>query len=116
MATKNDPGAYDCYANAQPDEPLFVLLARDPTGALLVGLWVALRAKLRPTDVAQIQEAAACANAMDAYAQALGKGEACQAAKQAFAQTAFELLLQAAGQMPLATRRAWADQILTAGA
>ena len=26
MGTKNNPGKFDCYANAKPDEPLFVLL------------------------------------------------------------------------------------------
>lgn len=30
MGTKNNPGKFDCYANALPDEPMFVLLARDP--------------------------------------------------------------------------------------
>lgn len=29
MGTKNNPGAFDCYANAEPDEPMFVLLGRD---------------------------------------------------------------------------------------
>jgi len=28
MATKKNPGEFDCYANAGPDEPMFVLLAR----------------------------------------------------------------------------------------
>lgn len=44
MATKNKPGAYDCYANAEPNEPMFVLLGRDPLGSQLVAAWVALRA------------------------------------------------------------------------
>lgn len=44
MATKSNPGPYDCYANAEPDEPLFVLLARDPTADCLVRVWRALRA------------------------------------------------------------------------
>lgn len=30
MGTKNNPGEFDCYKNALPDEPMFVLLARDP--------------------------------------------------------------------------------------
>ena len=29
MGTKNNPGQFDCYRNAEPDEPMFVLLARD---------------------------------------------------------------------------------------
>jgi hypothetical protein len=28
MGTKNVPGKFDCYANALPDEPTFVLLGR----------------------------------------------------------------------------------------
>jgi len=30
MGTKNNPGKFDCYENALPDEPMFILLARDP--------------------------------------------------------------------------------------
>ena len=29
MGTKRNPATYDCYDKAEPDEPLFVLLARD---------------------------------------------------------------------------------------
>lgn len=36
MGTKNRPGTFDCYAAAGPDEPLFVLLGRDPVAPLLV--------------------------------------------------------------------------------
>ena len=39
MGTKNDPGDFDCYANAEPDEPMFVLLARDPLAPELVRRW-----------------------------------------------------------------------------
>lgn len=34
MGTKNNPGEFDCYANAAPDEPMFILLGRDQTRAL----------------------------------------------------------------------------------
>ncbi len=44
MGTKNHPGKFDCYAAAEPDEPMFILLARDPLAAHLVAAWVALRA------------------------------------------------------------------------
>ena len=43
MGTKNNPGKFDCYANAGPDEPMFVLLARDPLAAHLVSLWSKMR-------------------------------------------------------------------------
>lgn len=43
MGTKINPGVFDCYANAEPDEPMFVLLARDELAAAMVSLWAALR-------------------------------------------------------------------------
>lgn len=57
MATKNNPGPYDCYANAEPDEPMFVLLGRDATAALVVTFWVALRQKLGKTEPEKLEEA-----------------------------------------------------------
>lgn len=44
MGSKNDPGQFDCYANALPDEPMFVLLARDPLAPFLTQIWAMLRA------------------------------------------------------------------------
>jgi len=43
MGTKSNPGQYDCHTKAEPDEPLFTLLARDPTASHLVDAWAALR-------------------------------------------------------------------------
>ena len=43
MGTKADPGRFDCYAAAAPDEPLFVLLPRDPLAPFLVSIWSSLR-------------------------------------------------------------------------
>lgn len=43
MGTKNDPGEFDCYANALRDEPMFILLARDPDFARLVREWAVRR-------------------------------------------------------------------------
>ena len=43
MGTKFDPGKFDCYANAEPDEPLFVLLGRDRLAAHLVSIWSKVR-------------------------------------------------------------------------
>lgn len=43
MGTKNNPGSYDCHANAAPDEPLFTLLARDHHAPILLRLWALLR-------------------------------------------------------------------------
>jgi hypothetical protein len=36
MGTKNNPGNFDCYLNAASDEPMFIVLGRDPIGAGLV--------------------------------------------------------------------------------
>lgn len=86
MGTKRNPGDFDCYANAEPDEPMFVLLGRDPLAPALVELWRAIRvgdsgaaakatqalitsgdwAKNKFTD-AKMNEAAECANAMRAW-------------------------------------------------
>jgi hypothetical protein len=72
MGTKNDPGKFDCYANAAPDEPMFVLLGRDRHAPGLVRLWALLRARDGEDDE-KVAEALACAGAMDEYARVLGK-------------------------------------------
>lgn len=72
MGTKNNPGKFDCYANAEPDEPMFILLGRDPLAGALVRLWAETRRGMGE-DPAKVAEALACANAMDEHAKALGK-------------------------------------------
>jgi hypothetical protein len=82
MGTKLNPGKFDCYANALPDEPMFVLLARDPFAPELVRLW-ARTAELgnraaRPDNVGRaistvpdkIAEAMECAEAMRRWREA----------------------------------------------
>lgn len=66
MGTKNNPGAFDCYANAHPDEPMFVLLGRDKHAAGLIRLWAIFRARDGEDD-AKVQEALACARAVEAW-------------------------------------------------
>lgn len=66
MGTKNNPGACDCYANAEPDEPMFVLLARDINAPGLVEEWAHRRA-MNGEDPAKVQEARDCAAAMRAW-------------------------------------------------
>jgi hypothetical protein len=90
MGTKNNPGRFDCYANAEPDEPMFVLLGRDPAAPILVRLWVALRAELG-TDAEKLDEAEACAEALEVYLRRHGKGEALDAAKGGFVKALREL-------------------------
>lgn len=75
MATKNNPGAFDCYANAEPDEPMFTLLARDSCAAEVVREWARLRVVTGKNSAEdhQIQEALECADAMDTYRKKLGR-------------------------------------------
>lgn len=67
MGTKNKPGAFDCYANAEPDEPMFVLLARDKQAPGLVRRWAVERLGASEKDVSKAHEAFACADAMDEW-------------------------------------------------
>lgn len=41
--TKNNPGPFNCYERAEPDEPMFVLLGRDPCASFVVEFWAMLR-------------------------------------------------------------------------
>ncbi len=70
MGTKENPGAFDCYTRAEPDEPMFVLLGRDPASAILIEAWIALRAN---DDPAKLVEAKACADDCYAWLMKLGK-------------------------------------------
>jgi hypothetical protein len=73
MGTKLQPGQFDCVAAAEPDEPIFTLLARDPSAPDLVREWAFQRgllitAGLKPeSDRAKVDEALRCAGAMDAW-------------------------------------------------
>ncbi len=76
MATKNKPGRYDCYTNAHPDEPMFVLLGRDPVASVVVEFWRQLRFALgQELHDPQLEEAKVCSEAMAEWARKLGKGE-----------------------------------------
>lgn len=56
MGTKNNPGKFDCYANAHPDEPMFILLGRDERAPELVRMWAAFSAgDFKGAEVAFIQ-------------------------------------------------------------
>jgi hypothetical protein len=73
MGTKNNPGEYDCYEHAEPDEPMFVLLGRDATASVIVHAWASLRERLGNTSAEKLAEARACASAMADWATRLGK-------------------------------------------
>jgi hypothetical protein len=67
MGTKANPSSYDCYANLEPDEPYFVLMARDNQAAYLVRDWASTRLAQIETgqrpeeDRKQVDEAMQCA-------------------------------------------------------
>lgn len=73
MGTKNNPGPFDCYSKADPDEPMFVLLGRDPLAPFLVSLWASLRQQLRDEDDPKAAEANLCAESMVSYLTSIGK-------------------------------------------
>lgn len=70
MGSKLTPGNFDCYGNALPDEPMFILLARDPRAPKLVEMWAHQRMTDiengdRPeSDMGMVREARDCAEAM----------------------------------------------------
>lgn len=63
MGSKDKPGNFDCYANAENDEPMFVLLARDGHAPHLVETWAELREE-DGEDPAKVEEARKCARDM----------------------------------------------------
>ncbi len=85
MGTKNNPGDFDCYANAAPNEPMFILLGRDPHAGDAVRLWARDREMLikkgeKPaSDMAMVIEARRGARSMDRYCldrgRAIRRGE-----------------------------------------
>lgn len=72
MGTKNDPGRFDCYAAAEPDEPMFVLLGRDKHAPALVWLWAILR-EFDGEKPEKVAEARQCVQAMIEWGVAHGK-------------------------------------------
>lgn len=83
MSTKNNPGAFDCYAKADPDEPMFVLLGRDKYAPTLVWLWSIFR-ELDQEKSEKVAEARQCAVDMLEWlanhdGQAVGLGQSVMA-------------------------------------
>jgi len=73
MDTKNNPGDFDCYAKAMPDEPMFVLLARDRSAATMVREWAyrryrSIKRGTSPdSDISKVHDALNCAIKMDQW-------------------------------------------------
>ncbi len=72
MSTKNNPGKFDCYSRAHPDEPMFVLLGRDPAASFLIDLWVSIRAAMGESGD-KLNEAQECSEACRNWALGLNK-------------------------------------------
>lgn len=70
MGTKNRPGPFDCHAKAHPDEPMFVLLGRDPMAPALVREWARRRREAGESEE-KVCEALACADAMEEWKKRL---------------------------------------------
>jgi len=66
MGTKNNPGKYDCYEKADPDEPMFTLLARDANAPALVRQWADIRSQMHGDDE-KVAEALQCADNMEIW-------------------------------------------------
>lgn len=84
MGTKNNPAPFDCYANAEPDEPMFILLGRDPAASFVVRLWTSMRRAMGSTSDTKLTEAEACAAAMKEFAKQRGKAEQVELASDVF--------------------------------
>ena len=67
MGTKNNPGQFDCYAKAAPDEPIFILRSSDPIAPMLVELWADIVKLNGSQPDKKIQEALKCAEDMKKY-------------------------------------------------
>lgn len=73
MSSKVNPAEFDCYRNAEPDEEMFVLLARDLSAPTMVRLWaetrrLAINTGLKPeSDRVQVKEALECAAKMEQW-------------------------------------------------
>lgn len=66
MGTKNNPGKYDCYGKAEPDEPIFILRANDPIAPMVVRLWAAQYWQ-QGGKKEKVDDARAVADAMEAW-------------------------------------------------
>ncbi len=81
MGSKNNPGKFDCYSKAEPDEPMFVLLGRDPAAGVVVRMWEQVRRWLGETEPEVLAEALQCAEAMGAWAERLGRSPVAETAR-----------------------------------
>lgn len=83
MGTKRNPGKFDCYAKAEPDEPTFVLLGRDLVACATVEFWTLLRGIVKKDNLSeQNEDALATSEAMREWAKTLGKDHEVEVANE----------------------------------
>lgn len=56
MPTKSNPGVFDCYKAACADEPIFVILGRDPAGPATLRFWRQERQRIGKDESQEDQE------------------------------------------------------------
>lgn len=83
MGTKNNPSPHDCISKAEPDEPHFTLLGRDPCASMLVTMWIKMRSLMGGTEPEVLAEAMQCAESLAAWSANLGKDRKLGAARAA---------------------------------
>jgi hypothetical protein len=67
METKANPNPNGCLARALPDEPMFILLGRDPSAPAAIRGWVDERSKLENQDSSQLAAALNDASEFEAW-------------------------------------------------
>ena len=76
MGSKKWPDEFDCYLNAEEDEPMFIVLARDKDAPMLVRMWALMREQAiemgakPPSDLAMVTNARQCAYEMERWRRA----------------------------------------------
>lgn len=75
MGTKNNPGVFDCHDKADPDEPRFTLLGRDPFTPVMLELWAEMREDAGD-DPERVKEARVLAHEARAWLTKIGRIEA----------------------------------------
>lgn len=74
MGTKTNPGKFNCYAKADPNEEMFILLGRDPCAAVTVLFWRWIRMQTGDNEQSvQLDEALKSVLLLNENAQARGK-------------------------------------------
>ena len=75
MGTKIEPGDFDCYAEAAPDEPLFTLRANDPLAPITVRVWIILYALAKAGRLLDFKNGKCRAKIFEAWRCARSMGE-----------------------------------------